>query len=121
MPSVRVVVHVEIDGLEAPGFPWIFRGDVDEIQQFSPYEKIDVGGAVDFPVGELAEISVFACRTDRNNVNLQFDNGGGINLQRGGFVVFVGADDDAASARAQVTYNPGDATVATLHGLAGGT
>lgn len=125
MPSIRVTVKVEQDGLPFPGLEQlVFRLQPDEIQHFLPYEKAADALATTFtslPVEQVGSISFLLLTPDRQQTfRLDGQTNAGIVLGANGLLLIInGVIDDGASTN--VTVNNSAGAVATIRGLAAGT
>lgn len=124
MPTLKLVVSLESDGKQVPGFPVVRRLTVPETQQFA-YEKADDGDAVTFsavPADQLAEIQALVLRTDQQ-LTFRFDgqSDAGIVLNAGGVLVFLDSDIDAGAGANNAKVNNDSGSTANVVGFAGGT
>lgn len=123
MPNLKIIVNVELDGAQAPGFPLTRRIFVDEVQQFE-YEKLSQSAGVHqaLPADQLESIQALIIQaSDVLSVRLDGQSDAGIILNRGGILIILDAtiDAGAGSANASVSNINGDPI--TVKGLAGGT
>ena len=124
MPTYRVVVQIEKDGVAVAGSPII--------QSLSCAEGVEFQNALDgsggtivyetLPITTLDTVQLLLLRVD-GETNVKFNNVSGVlPLTAGGLLLVVGAALSAASPSTNVfANNPADAgTAVTPTGLAGG-
>jgi len=124
MPSIEATLTLKIDGQPVTGFPITRRITVDELQHFDYEEAADNDTTTysDLPVAQLATIQFLLLRALEQPINLRVDGqtDGQIEINVGGFVLFMDVTNNSGSNRARVN-NPDASALSVLKGIAGGT
>jgi len=125
MPSVKVVVDVEIDGVKVPGFPLTRRITVDEVQHFDYEEGADNDTTTysALPTAQVASIQALILRPTEQPITLRLDaqTDAGIIINAGGLIVIVDATIDAGATTNATVNNPDASALSRLKGFAAGT
>lgn len=95
MPTLELTILAKSDGVDVPGFPWIYRTSVASLSIEDGH--LGPSGVVFAPLGTAPIASVIALRTLNQPVTVRLNGqtDAGIPLNAGGFVVIVGAAIDA--------------------------
>ena len=127
MPTLRVTVHVEVDGTPLVGSPFVRRLTVDELVGLDAVEKDGDNGATAFsvlgPAQELDVVQALLLHADKP-VTVRLDNQStkGVRLAAGGLLLVVGATIDAGASVNVLLNNPATAgDPALLGGVVAGT
>ena len=111
MPSIKVTVDIEIDGVRLGDFPFSHRVQITQEQAFA-LQQASGGGYV--ALSQLSPETVLALKSDQQ-VSLEINGvAAPIVLNPNGFIVIV---DGAISA---VTVNNASSTTANLEGVIAG-
>jgi hypothetical protein len=119
MPSIKLTIDCELDGVRVPGYPLSRRIAIDESAQFSA-ARATGGGYVSIPTADLASIKALVLTSDQA-LTLRFDaqSDAGIELNAGGILAIIDATIDAgASTNATASNTSG--SDAQLEGIAAG-
>jgi hypothetical protein len=120
MPSLKVTLNIEEDGVKVKGFPITEVVSVDESQMFDA-TRATGGGFVALPTGELDSISVLFVRSDvAATLRLDGQSDAGIVLAAGGYALVVGGTIDAGAAT-NATFSNASGGDAQVKGIAGGS
>jgi len=125
MPSVKLTVDLEIDGVKVPGFPLVHRRSVDEVQHFA-YDEAADNDLTTFsalPTAQIASIQALLLRPLEQPITLRLDgqSDAGIIINTGGIVIIMDATIDAGAATNATVNNPDATAVSKLKGFAAGT
>jgi len=125
MPTLEIDARLRRDGWFQNWIETIRRLQVDEIQEFGPYEKVDDGDGTTFtaiPTGQLDEIQVLVLQAVDQQLTFRLDGqtDAGIVVNAGGTIILIDVDIDAAAAT-NVTVNNNSGSTALIRGVAGGT
>ena len=125
MPSIKLSVNLEIDGVTVTGFPLIRRLSVDEIQHFD-YEEGADNDTTTFsalPTAQIAAIQALLLRPLEQPITLRLDaqSDAGIIINAGGLIVIMDATIDAGASTNATVNNPDASALSRLKGFAGGT
>jgi hypothetical protein len=120
MPTLKVTIDAELDGVRVAGFPLVRRLTVDEAQSFD-VTRATGGGFVALPTGELGELQVLVLQVDQAvTLRLDAQADAGIVINPGGVIALVDVDvDDGAATNATLSNASGSNVQAK--GLVGGT
>ncbi len=125
MPSIKVVVDVEVDGVKVPGFPLTRRLSVDEVQHFDYEEAADNDSTTysTLPTTQLATIQSLVLRPLEQPITLRLDaqSDAGIIINTGGLIVIIDATIDAGASTNATVNNPDASALSRLKGFAAGT
>ncbi len=122
MPELKITVLVELAGAQLPGFPLIFRRDVDEAVPLEGVQQPADNDTVTFhqiPGSVMARLQAMVLTADQA-FNLQFNNASYLPMAAGGCIVLVGANIAAGAALNAVVNNPDATAAATLLGITAG-
>ena len=125
MPSIKVVVDVEVDGVKVQGFPLTRRISTDEVQHFD-YEEAADNDTTTFsalPTAQIASVQALVLRALEQPITLRLDaqTDAGIIINAGGLIVIVDATIDAGAATNATVNNPDATALSRLKGFAAGT
>jgi len=125
MPSIKLTVDLEIDGVRVTGFPLIRRITVDEVQHFD-YEEAADNDATTFsalPTAQIASIQALLLRPLEQPITLRLDGAtdAGIIISAGGMVIIMDATIDAGASTNATVNNPDASAISRLKGFAAGT
>jgi len=125
MPSIKLSVNLEIDGVTVTGFPLIRRLSVDEIQHFD-YEEGADNDTTTFsalPTAQIAAIQALLLRPLEQPITLRLDaqSDAGIIINAGGLIIIMDATIDAGATTNATVNNPDASALSRLKGFAGGT
>ncbi len=124
MPTVKLVIQLEIDNKPVAGFPLVRRLSVDEIQNYN-YEEPNDGDMTTFsliPADQLATIQALLIRSDKQvNIRLDGQTDAGILLSADGILLIIGATIDAGAGASNAKVNNNSGATAQVQGFAGGT
>ena len=123
MPSLKVSLNLELNGVSISGYPVVKRLELDESQSFR-YEKVDDTDGVTFvtlPIDQMTTIQALLVETDQQ-LTFRFDGqtDAGILLNAGGLILIMDATLDA-SATTNATVNNNVQPTANIKGIAAGT
>ena len=125
MPSIKVVVDVEVDGVKVQGFPLTRRISTDEIQHFD-YEEAADNDATTYstlPTTQIASVQALVLRALEQPITLRLDGqtDAGLVITEGGLIVIIGATIDASATTNATVNNPDASALSRLKGFAAGT
>ena len=119
MPSIKILIDCEIDGVRANGFPLARRIEVTEIQQFDVTRSTG-GGYVATPTSDLASISAFILHPDQAvTLRLNAQSDAGIDINAGGIIAIIDAAIDSGAAT-NATVSNASGSDARIEGIAAG-
>lgn len=120
MPTLKITVNADLDGVQLAGFPKHRRIEVDERQEFTT-EQATGGGFSTLPIQQLATVQALIYEADQATT-LRFDNqtDAGLEVNSGGLVVLFDVTIDSGTAT-NVTVDNSSGSTVKLVGLAGGT
>ena len=125
MPSIKIVVDVEIDGVKIPGYPLTRRISTDEVQHFDFEEAADNDSTTysALPTAQIASVQALVLRPLEQPITLRLDaqTDAGIIINAGGLIVIVDATIDAGAATNATVNNPDASALSRLKGFAAGT
>ena len=125
MPSVKLTVDLEVDGVKVQGFPLVRRITVDEVQHFEYDEAADNDSTTfsALPTAQIASVQALLLRPLEQPITLRLDgqSDAGIIISTGGIVIIMGATIDAGAATNATVNNPDATAVSKLKGFAAGT
>ena len=124
MPSIKMVIAVEIDGVSLPGFPLTRRLETTEAQALNISKANDgVGVYVTLPtVDQLPIINALVVQAIDQAITLRLNNqsDAGITLNAGGLIAIIDAViNSGATTNAKV--NNASGSNALVRGVAAGT
>jgi hypothetical protein len=120
MPTLKLTVQADLDGVPLSGFPVVRRLVVTEVQTFETARPAQPGTWYSLPVVELATLNALIVQTDQPiTLRLDGQTDRGINLAAGGLVVLFDVHMDAGYLTNATSANNGTAT-AIVSGLGGG-
>jgi hypothetical protein len=120
MPTLKLTVQADLDGVPLSGFPVVRRVHVAEVQAFETLQA-PTGEFLPLPLSELSRVAALILRSDQVIVlRLNGQSDMGINMEAGGMVVLFDVALDAGAAVNATVWNPGTLPV-TLRGVAGGS
>jgi VCBS repeat-containing protein len=124
MPTFRVKVEIDHDGVPLPGFPVVRRLELDEGQQYE-YEKAADADAVTFsalPGEQVDDIRLLAIQTDQQvTIRVDGQSDAGIIVNAGGILVLFDVTIDAGAGASNAKINNNSGSVADIRGVIGGT
>lgn len=125
MPSIKLTVDLEIDGVKVQGFPLTRRLTVDEVQHFD-YEEAADNDTTTFsalPTAQIASIQALILRPLEQPITLRLDGASdaGIVINAGGMVIIMDATIDAGASTNATVNNPDASALSRLKGFAAGT
>jgi hypothetical protein len=118
MPTLKLTVQADLDGVPLRGFPLVRRLPVAEVQGFETMHT--PGGFVSLPLSELSTVAALILRSDQAaTLRLDGQSDKGIDVKAGGLVILFDVLLDAGPTLNATVSVPG-AVPATLTGVAGG-
>ncbi len=120
MPTLKITLSAELDGVQLPGYPKTRRLEVDESQSFS-IEQVTGGGYSTLPIQQLGEVQALILEPDQAvTLRLDAQSDAGLEINKGGLIVLFDVTINAGASTNATIDNASGSTV-KLVGIAGGT
>lgn len=123
MPTFKLTLHLEKDGVLLPEFPVVRRLEVDESQS-ARYEQADDADSGTFdamPTAQMSEVQMAYITGDQQTtIRVDGQSDAGIVLNSGGLLLIFNADIDAG-ASTNLTINNASNSTANMTLISGGT
>lgn len=120
MPTLKITLSAELDGVQLAGYPKTRRLEVDESQSFS-IEQATGGGYSTLPIQQLGEVQALILEPDQAvTLRLDAQSDAGLEINKGGLIVLFDVTINAGASTNATIDNASGSTV-KLVGIAGGT